>query len=231
MRRLWPLALRPIERILAAGTVALALVGCDILEPQVAYRLPDEDLSLDPSDLRLGAFAYPCRQWMGGSRPAPDTLVVDIFFIVGGGIELQGPVDVDRPVLAHRRHVERAGGVILRTFNLAGMRVWFPTDSIPSIQEAPREAIVRLVADPRRYDVTVALTFRDPGRWKADSAQIAALGGRVVIPLTQPGAPIAAAIMPNRSLPKLRANSNVAKVIYDGYPNCGFGAPAAGWRE
>ena len=39
----------------------------------------------DPQALRLGDYVYACAQWKDGVRPAPDYLLVDIFFHVSFG--------------------------------------------------------------------------------------------------------------------------------------------------
>lgn len=226
MRRSYLTGPRPTKGLapsLVIGGLILGLVAaCGILSPELPFSLPEEDASLDPGSLRVGSFAYPCRTWLGGRRPTESHILVDIFFAVDGGTEVESPADVDRPVLAHRRLVERAGGVVLKGFNLAGMRVWFPTDSIPPLQDSPRYAIVRRVPDPRRYDMTVLVIYGDGTRWPADSANAVALGGRVLIPVELPGPAAAIIAIPNRSLPALRRNPNFTKVFYDGEPLCDF---------
>lgn len=202
--------------------LAWLAAGCGLLQPSSVVELPDEDLSLDPRDLRIGPLAYACNQWLGGRRPEADTLVVDIFFnFVNGGIEQPGEVAVDRPVMADRRLIEKAGGVILKTFNLAGVRAWFPTDSIPAFQADPRQPLVRRVPDLRRYDARVIILYRRNDQWPEDSLEIVRLGGLVSFPMQLPGPASASAFLPNRSLPVLRNNRNVAEVrVSWGLPTC-----------
>lgn len=210
------------------GVLVCLAVGCGVLEPRSVIELPEENLSLDPRDLRIGPFAYPCLDWPEGRRPDADWLVVDIFWwFVNGGIEQPNDVAVDRPVMADRRRIEKAGGVILKTFNLAGVRAWFPTDSIPTIQAEPRVPIVRHVVDLRRYDVDVFIRYRRDDQWPQDSVEIAKLGGRIVIPMQLPGPASAVASMPNRSLPTLRRNPNVAEVVHSGGFSSCLGEPVS----
>lgn len=198
-----------------AALVAACLLGgsgCDILDPGRPYDLPEEDPSTAPQALRLGDFVYPCNQWKDGDRPPADHLLVDVFFHLPFG-----DPEVDRPSLYHRGVVERFGGMILRSYHLAGMRVWLPTDAIP---EFP--AIVMTVPEPRRYDTTVHIDFRMGLDWMADRLRIVELGGRVLIPPSSlPGFPPSAfVILPNRALPELRARPSVIGVRYSGIPKC-----------
>jgi len=197
--------------VLLLGCV-LGWAGCDILDPELPYELPEEDLNTDPQALRRGDFVYPCNEWKYGIRPAADHLLVDVFFHLPFG-----DPEVERPSLYHRGVVERVGGVILRSYHLAGMRVWLPTDAIP---EFP--AIVLSVPDPRRYDTTVHIDFRMGLDWTADSLGIVELGGWVLIPpsLLPNFPPSAFVVLPNRALPKIRTRSSVIGVRYSGIPNC-----------
>ena len=184
------------------------------MEPEQPYDLPPEDTSRDPLALRPGGFVYPCNDWNGGVRPSADHLLVDVFF----GLPFGDP-EVDRPSLYHRGVVEALGGIILRSYHLAGMRVWLPTDSIPALEIL---GTVRSVPEPRRYDTTVHIDFRMGLDWSADSLELVGLGGRVLIPPSSlPNfPPIAIGLLPNRAIPKLRARPSVIGVRYSGIPNC-----------
>jgi hypothetical protein len=197
--------------------VLLGAPGCGVLEPELPFELPEENTSTDPNALRVGLFVYPCGDWRSGNRPPDDYLLVDVFFRLE---EAGDPPEVDRPTLAQRRLVEILGGVILRSYYLAGMRVWLPTDGVPVLEDSG--ATVLSVPEPRRYDTTMHIDFVMGTDFHADSLRIVDLGGEVLrgaAPI--PGfPPTAFVILPNRAVPELRARPTVIRVIYSGVPNC-----------
>lgn len=207
---------RTSRRATIFAAVLLGLPGCGVLEPELPFDLPEENTSTDPDALRIGLFVYPCGDWRGGSRPPDAYLLVDVFFHLDTG----DPFEVDRPTLAQRRLVETNGGVILRSYYLAGMRVWLPTDAVPVLEGSG--ATVRSVPDPRRYDTTMHINFVMGTEFRADSLRIVELGGRVLLsPVPFPGFPPSAfVLLPNRAVPKLRARPSVIRVVYDGVPFC-----------
>lgn len=205
---------RTSRRAAIFAAVLLGLLGCGVLEPELPFELPEENTSTDPDALRVGLFVYPCGDWRGGDRPPDDNLLVDVFFHLENAGD---PLEVDRPTLPQRRLVERLGGVILRSYYLAGMRVWLPTDAVPVLEDSG--ATVVSVPDPRRYDTTMFIYFRMGTDFQSDSLRIVELGGRVLLPF--PGfSPNAGVLLPNRAVPKLRARPSVIRVVYDGVPFC-----------
>jgi hypothetical protein len=199
-----------------ARVLLLGALGCGIFEPSPPIELPDEDRSTDPAALRLGEFVYPCGHWFEFTRPAADHLLVDIFFFFG---DARHP-GLDRPALAHRQIVERYGGVILRSYNLSGMRVWFPTDSIPQLDQDHPEAVVHFVPDPRRYDTTIHIAFNAGVDIGPHTERIEQLGGRLLLMFDDPVFGYAFVLIPNRAIPSIRGATGIKRLFYSGLPLC-----------
>jgi hypothetical protein len=189
------------------------LLGCGILEPRLPFELPEENLSTDPADLRPGDFVWECERWWRG-RPAADEIMVDVLFIP----QVYPPPDVPHPTAKQRGLVERLGGVIVRPFNFAGLRVWMQTDSVLKLAEMRRDSLYPIqlftVPDPRRYDPYVDILFASDTDFDRVALRFSELGGVVILH----GVPNSAVlILPNRAIPEVRRLPGVASV-YPSYP-------------
>jgi hypothetical protein len=171
MRRSWVPSFSEGALRLASALVFLTLLGCGILEPRLPFDLPEENLSTDPADLRPGDFVWECERWWRG-RPAADEIMVDVLFFP----QVYPPPDVPHPTAKQRGLVERLGGVIVRPFDFAGLRVWMRTDSVLKLAEMRRDSLYPIqlysVPDARRYDLYVSVVFASDTDFRSGRAPV-----------------------------------------------------------
>lgn len=214
-----------VSRTLAYGARVLCLavlylaagLGCSLFTDPGGYRLPPPDMSLDPEAIRLPSALFFCGRWRSAGPPDDEFVLVDIRMRAMTGRE--------------RAIIKLHGGQVLYTFHASGrscpscarsrlVRAWVPTASIPMIHAASGYAEVRLVEDPRRYDVNIGVTYRRP-HYASESMRnlIENLGG--VVYYDWPELEAVAAVLPDWSVRWLAADPNILHVDYSGVILCG----------
>ena len=203
-------------RIAARGTTGLLLLLCACqgsTEP-AGFTLPPPDLSLDPAAIREPRLLYLCKSFVDSVvvnrqlRPIPPPNDTNILADVSFG--RTGPeLPMDRMLDSQRQAIARFGGRIVYSFHFPAARVWIPTRNIPGFFAAT-QAVIYWVRDPRRYDWPVGVGYRAPYSYTQGAARFQKLGGRVdglwnVINAL-------GGVLPDRSVPALRADRNVEYV-------------------
>lgn len=193
---------------LAAAALLLGACSDATLPLQPAPNLPEPDASLDPAAVVIGQYiATPCNanEHLRGSR---EWALVDIFFSRRSDSE-----PVDGPQDHHLSAVTARGGVVLHRFNVPAVRAWMPLREVPVLIDRGHWISVRDVPNPRRYDLIVIASYTSPVE-DADVDRFQSLGGQIksrynVIPAI-------AGIIPDASLPELRAQPRTEQVLPDG---------------
>ena len=189
-----PLTRGWIAAVLMAGS------GCRAASSLGASSLPAADLSLDPARLVRNIALHACGRWSSGAALPPGIpVIVDAYFTTR--------LPVERPDTSHRRRVLSRAGVILHTFHFAAYRIRIASDSIPSLAERDR-VIVFGVVDVTRYDWQVFVGYHKGQPFgSAEEARFVALGGSITSRWS--GINALSGVLPDRSLPALRADPRV----------------------
>ena len=203
--------------------VAFALVGLlasaacsDVAAPIPSddFELPAPDTSLDPDRLVIGEYiATPCAFGQFGNglthlRDRVEWALVDVHF---GRASASDPAD--GPKEEDLNLVRAHGGRILHVFNVPAARVRILLSRIPGVVLEGNWVTVREVPDMTRYDLELFVGFHSELE-DAHLELVAELGGRVTHRYELINA--VAAIVPDRSIPELRANHEVEYVESSG---------------
>lgn len=197
--------------MLTVGAAVLAASCADPTGPIDDFELPEPDLSLDPDRLVVGDYiATPCAFGMRGDRlnhlrDRHEWALVDIYFGRGSADEpREGPTWTDIALVASH------GGRVLYRFNVPAVRARIVLARIPDLVEEGFWITVREVPDATRYDVpSLSVGFARPLR-DADVHLYVGLGGRVEYRWDLIDA--LSGVLPDRSIPVLRARSDVVYV-------------------
>ncbi|MDQ6829081.1 MAG: hypothetical protein M3081_09480 [Gemmatimonadota bacterium] len=191
-----------LRLIALAFALAFALAAAACTEPTRVSEfllLPAADSSLDPDHTVVGDPLFSCGAWIG-TAPVATRVTVDIVF----GQKLA--VFTDRPTLADLELIHSHGGTVLYQFHLPAVRARMDLAEVATLASAGDVAAVLSVKDLRRYDLRVVTTL-SRAVTAADSAAFVALGGKLT-----PSAELAG-VLPDRSIPALRARAGVVAVV------------------
>lgn len=211
----------PKALVAAAATALLGAIACsDATAPVDDYELPEPDTTLAADRLVIGEYlATPCAflVWPGDGlahlRDREEWAIVDVFF---GRLSTTEPMD--RATEFDLDVIHDQGGRILHVFNVPAVRVRMLLSRVPDLVTVDRVReerwiTVREVPDATRYDLQVGVGFRRPLR-DADIELIESLGGRVTHRFDFING--ISGMLPDRSIPDLRANPDVAYVEVPG---------------
>lgn len=196
-------------RLAAATVFLLGATACDdpVRSETPAYRLPPPDQSLDPDALVLGdIIATRCRrnEQLLSRR---EWAVVDIFF---GRRSERDPLTGPQP--EHLRAVSARGGIVLHRFNIPAVRAYIQLSRIPELVANEFWVTVREVPDPRRYDLQVLVGYVSSVQ-ESDLELFRRLGGRITYRFSIMDG--IAGVLPDRSIPELRASARTRHVAPD----------------
>ena len=197
--------------VFALAATVFAASCSDPTAPNQDFELPEPSLSLDPGRLTVGDYiATPCAFGIYGDRlnhlrDKHEWVLVDVYF--GRGSEESSR---DRPIKSEIALVTSHGGRVLHHFNVPAVRARIILARIPDLVEEGFWVTVREVPDPTRYDVPslsvgFTRTLRD-----SDVDLYGSLGGRVDYRWDFINA--LSGVLPDRSIPALRAQSDVRYV-------------------
>jgi hypothetical protein len=194
--------------LLAAVTLAAGACADATLPHRPLPDLPERDTSLDPAAAVVGQYiATPC-DGNDHLRGSTEWALVDVFFGRRSESEpVTGPQD------HHLRAVTARGGVVVHRFNVPAVRAWMPLREVPELVAREFWTSVRDVPDPRRYDLPLIAMYvsavEDP-----DVDRFQRLGGQVRKRFTI--IPAIFGILPDASIPELRASTRTQQVEPDG---------------
>lgn len=191
-------------RLLPLALAALLLAAChDSTGPaRIAYTLPSPDESLDTTHLAADPLLWACGGW-DVHTPTERVLLLDLQFLPTTQEPLDGPSQADMNA------VRATGGVVLHEFHFPAVRAAVYPSAILQLARSARLWAAYGVPDPRRFDWPVDVAYAQPVT-DADMGRLAELGGRVIYRGTNPSG--VTALLPDRSLPALRAEPRVATV-------------------
>jgi hypothetical protein len=179
-----------------AFAVQVTLTACALSPGSTQFVLPREDLSRDPSRLRVGEPLFLCgKSFPDGSPPADTLVLADVYFATDSG-KMR---DIRQPW--HLQRIKENGGTVLYTFNFPAYRTVASAKNLAKISDNPWVSVVA-VPDPRRYDWYIDVMYRPSVDPDALERKIVALGGRVKY--RWPNIRALIAELPTRSLPTLQ---------------------------
>jgi hypothetical protein len=202
--------LRTLKTCILFAAVGLAAGAC--ADATLPHRplpdLPERDTSLDPAAAVVGQYiATPCDRNLH-LRGSTEWALVDIFFSRRSESEpVTGPQD------HHLRAVAARGGVVVHRFHVPAVRAWMPLREVPELVARGFWVSVRDVPDPRRYDLPV-IAMHVTSVEDADVDRFQRLGGQVKKRFTV--IPAVFGIIPDASIPELRASTRTEQVEPDG---------------
>lgn len=191
----------------------------DATAPIDDFELPAPDTSLDADRLVIGEYlATPCAFEKFGNglvelRDREEWALVDVFF---GRMSASDPLD--RATEEDLDLIRAHGGRTLHVFNVRAVRARMLLSRIPDLVGPDRLGekhwiAVRDVPDATRYDLEIGVGFRRPLN-DADTDLIEELGGRVTHRFDFING--LSGLLPDRSVPELRANPDVSYVEVPG---------------
>lgn len=174
------------------------------VSPLPSFELPPSDTSLSPSAVRPPTTAFLCGHWLGIAPHSDSAILLDLLF---GRLSENDPID--RIASGDRPLVEQHGGRVLYAFHFPAVRVWIRAGQVPKLVDASQRLLsVFAVADPRRFDWQFAVKYRASHPYTAqDEAKLATLGARIDRRFDSIN--MLGGVIPNRSVPTLRADPNV----------------------